>query len=313
MVAQELLEGTEELPARVVAAGGELDEHRVGPRVERRADLGRRARSPTQLPHRVRRHGGVDLDAGEQSDHECRVAQALADGTERSRAERRQRRHDHRVLERLLDVGRHRSRPSVQCRVGEHRQVGTLLAQAACEFLVGVEIRQRVGRHRPGHGLAEPRLVLRRVVPRLVFVRRDLVTLVEERRVDHLGRRAGHAGPEHAGQRERVVRIAAEHLEQIGQRRILELVVVERADGDVGVAQAGAHPLAHHEGLAERAERIGEHIGGVPAGPRREPFAEFGVAEPGVVSAQDLPPRRWPSGPSCRPCPSGCAGSPRRR
>ena len=118
--------------------------------------------------------------------------------------------------------------------------------------------------------------MLRRLVPVLRLVRRDLVTIVEERLVDQLGCGTRHPCAEHAGERQRVVRVAAEQLPQLGPVRILVLVEVERADPDVSVAEPGRHPLAHHEGLAERAERFGEHIGRVasastPESVRRSP------------------------------------------
>ncbi len=202
------------------------------------------------------------------------------------------------------------------------------------ELAIGIEVGQRLDRHRPAHRLAEPRLVPGRHVPWLLLVRRHLGALVEERLVDQLGRDAGHAGAEHAGHRQRVVRVAAEHLEQVGERGVLVLVVVEGADPGVGVAQAGAHALAHHEALPEWAERLREHVGGVAPSPCREPLAERGIAEPGVVVAHVSPPRvrGHPPMPSdrycsqsqgsrlqagtqrraCRSCPSGCAGSRRR-
>ena len=129
-------------------------------------------------------------------------------------------------------------------------------------------------RHRPRHRFAELGLGGRRHVPRLLLVRRHHVASVEERLVDHLRRGPGHPGAQDAGQRERVVDVAAEHLEQVRRVGFLELVVLQRAERDVRVAQARGHAVQQHHALAEHAERVGEHVGGVAAGPCRKPFAE---------------------------------------
>ena len=168
-------------------------------------------------------------------------------------------------------------------------EVRSALPEPARQFLVVVEKWECIGRHRPGHRLAELRLVLRRLVPVLRVIRRDLVTIVEERLVDHLRCGAGHPRTEHSGERQRVVRVAAEQLPQLGPVRILELVEVECADPDVSVAQPGGHALTHHEGLAERAERFGKYIGGVPTRPRRKAVVDLRIPEPAVVRTQAAP------------------------
>ena len=153
----------------------------------------------------------------------------------------------------------------------------------------------------------------------------------------------GMRAPEHAGHRQRVVRVAAEHLEQVGLRWVLVLVVVEGADPRVRVAQAGAHPLADHEALPQRAERFGNTSAALPrvhAG-KRSPSVEspnqvlsllrvlpleratHGAERPYCSQSQGSRPRQitsparhhqapWHAANACRSCPSGCAGSRRR-
>ena len=84
----------------------------------------RRTQRPhaSELPHRMRRRTGVDLDARKQSDRQRRVAERLAHRAERSRAERRHRRHPHGVLEGLLEQRGHRTGPCEQRRVGQRRR-----------------------------------------------------------------------------------------------------------------------------------------------------------------------------------------------
>ena len=179
----------------------------------------------------MRRRRRVDLDAGQQPDRHASRRRALR----RSRPTRRGRATP-------ATTRASRSRTSAGC-------TGTIARARACSAESVSAARSGRWARRPrassrsasssgsdsadiahAHRLAELGLVLGRHVPRLLLVRRNVVALVEERLVDHLRRDAGHARAEHAGHRQRVVRVAAEHLEQIGKRWVLELVVVEGAD-----------------------------------------------------------------------------------
>ena len=116
-----------------------------------------------------------------------------------------------------------------------------------------------------------------------MLVWRHLVAIVEERSVDHLGRRPRHARPEDPSHGQRVKGIAPEQLEEVGVLGVLELVVVERSDRNVAVSQTGAHASAQHETVAERAEWFGEHIGRVAARPGRETLAKRRIIEPAAA------------------------------
>ena len=50
----------------------------------------------------------------------------------------------------------------------------------------------------------------------------------------------------------------------------------------------GAHARAHVQVSGQRAERVGEDVGGVAAGPRREPVADVGVDEPAVAAMVEV-------------------------